>query len=235
MNDNSTRLERVFSWLSDLLSTPDPTERNLTVTFSFNGRAKRLDAWDFGAIARSIGVGEDEVRAVVEVETRGGGFDNLGRPKMLFEPHVFYREVPVILRARALERGLAYSRWGTKPYPADSYPHLQQAILLDREAALRSASWGAGQIMGFNCRAAGYSSASMMVSAFLDDEEAHLQAMVEFIASEHLDDDLRRHDWSGFARGYNGAGYAKNGYHTKLAAAFSKWSKIKDTPVPKAS
>ncbi|WP_311409719.1 N-acetylmuramidase domain-containing protein [Methylorubrum extorquens] len=33
-----------------------------------------------------------------------------------------------------------------------------------------------------------------------------------------------------FARGYNGASYAKHGYHTKLAKAFGKWSKIKDTP-----
>jgi hypothetical protein len=53
--------------------------------------------------------------------------------------------------------------------------------------------------------------------------------MVEFIKSEHLDDDLRRHSWASFARGYNGPGYRKNQYDTKLAAAFAKWSKIPDT------
>ncbi len=42
--------------------------------------------------------------------------------------------------------------------------------------------------------------------------------------------ELRRQDWAGFARGYNGAQYAKHGYDTKLAAAFATWSKIKDTP-----
>lgn len=36
--------------------------------------------------------------------------------------------------------------------------------------------------------------------------------MIRFIDAEGLDDELRRHDWSGFARGYNGAGYAKHGW-----------------------
>ncbi|MCP1548506.1 MULTISPECIES: N-acetylmuramidase domain-containing protein [Methylorubrum] len=54
--------------------------------------------------------------------------------------------------------------------------------------------------------------------------------MVRFIVTNGLDDELRRHDWAGFARSYNGASYAKHGYHNKLAAALAKWSKIKDTP-----
>jgi hypothetical protein len=36
-----------------------------------------------------------------------------------------------------------------------SYPRLAQAIAIDRPAALRSASWGLGQIMGFNHELAG--------------------------------------------------------------------------------
>jgi hypothetical protein len=32
-------------------------------------------------------------------------------------------------------------------------------------------------------------------------------------------DDLRRGDWHGFAKGYNGSSYAQNSYHTKLAKA----------------
>lgn len=65
---------------------------------------------------------------------------------------------------------------------------------------------------------------------FLDDEDRHLRAMINFLLSEGLDDDLRRHDWSGFARGYNGPKYATHGYHTKLARAYAKWARIKDTP-----
>lgn len=202
----------------------------MDILITFKGRAKPLDAWDYGRLGRLLSVGEDELRAVVEVECAGSGFDAQGRPKMLFEPHRFWRELGEAKRGVAFAKGLAYPKWGEKPYPADSYPRLIEAMKMDRPAALRSASWGLGQIMGSNCRAAGYASAEAMVLDFLDDEEKHLKAMVDFILAESLDDDLRRHDWSGFARGYNGPGYAQNGYHTKLAGAFAKWAKRPDFP-----
>ena len=84
--------------------------------------------------------------------------------------------------------------------------------------------------MGFNHGAAGYDSARAMVEAFTEDEDNHLEAMVSFIVANGLDDDLRRHDWHGFARGYNGAGYARHGYHTRLAARFAWWQGKPDTP-----
>lgn len=198
------------------------------IVTSFQGRAKRLEPVDFGRLGKLLGVGEDELRAVVEVECAGSGFDGKGRPKMLFEPHKFWQELGPQKRSVAFNQGLAYPKWGTKPYPPDSYLRLEAAMKIDRAGALRSASWGLGQIMGFNHKAAGFGSVDDMVLAFLDDEENHLKAMVDFIASEHLDDDLRRRDWSGFARGYNGAGYASHGYHTKLAAAYVKWAKRPD-------
>lgn len=204
------------------------------MTNSFKGKAKRLDAWDFGRNAKLIGrnVGEDELRAVVTVEASGSGFDAQGRLKMLFEPHRFYRELGERKRELAVTQGLAYERWGERPYPADSYPRLLAAIKIDRPGALRSASWGLAQIMGFNAKSAGYATAEDMIADFLDDEEKHLIAMVRFIISEALDDELRNHDWRGFARGYNGPGYAKHGYHTKLAAAFKAWQARPDAVAP---
>jgi len=198
----------------------------------FKGRATRLADIDLPRLGQVIGVGEDEIHAVIEVETSGGGFDSAGRPKMLFEPHIFWAELAPHRREAAAGQGLAYPKWGTRPYPKDSYPRLELALRIDRPAALRSASWGLGQILGRNARAAGYADAETMVAAFCDAEAAHLRAMITFIQTEHLDDDLRRHDWSGFARGYNGAGYAAHGYHTRLAEAFAKWSRIRDTPLP---
>ena len=42
-----------------------------------NGRAKRLDDIDLPKIGAMIGVGEDELHAVIDVESRGTSF---GRP-----------------------------------------------------------------------------------------------------------------------------------------------------------
>jgi hypothetical protein len=101
---------------------------------------------------------------------------------------------------------------------------------INSTAALMSASWGLGQIMGSNYEDAGWATIQDMVAAFCDDEENHLDAMVNFLIANHLDDDLREHRWSGLARGYNGPAYAKHGYHIKLRKAYEKWAKIKDTP-----
>ena len=193
--------------------------------------ALRLSDYDLPRIGHTIGVGEDEIHAVMEVEASGGGFDRLKRPKMLFEPHVFWRNLSGAERTRAASLGLAYAAWKPGAYPSDSYPRLTQAMAINETAALKAASWGLGQILGENHKAAGYATPQAMVLAFCERGEAeHLAAMVRFIVTNGLDDELRRHDWAGFARGYNGASYAKHGYHTKLAAAFAKWSKIKDTP-----
>jgi hypothetical protein len=206
----------------------------MTLT-SFQGLAKKLDDIDLPLIAKTIGVGEDEIHAVIDTETRGTGFDSQKRPIILFEPHIFYRLLKAdgnqVALNQAVAQGLAYPKWGTKPYPKDSYPALLKAQEINQELSLRSASWGLGQIMGFNFSMAGYTSAELMVEAFKNDEEHHLRAMVKFIVATGLDDELRRHDWAGFARGYNGAGFAKNGYDKKLAARFAAWQKIKDTPI----
>lgn len=201
----------------------------------FLGKAKRLDDLDLPKIGKLIGVGEDEIHAIIDTETRGTGFDSKNRPIILFEPHIFYKQLaahkPKALEG-AMSEGLAYKTWGTKKYPPDSYPVLAEAIEIDLELALRSASWGLGQIMGFNHSLCGYGSAEEMVNKFKDDEEEHLLAMVKFIISAGLDDELRMHNWKGFARGYNGPGFAKNRYDVKLATAYARWMKIKDTPFP---
>jgi N-acetylmuramidase len=197
---------------------------------NFNGAAKRLDDVDLPKLAREIGCGEDEIHAILDVEAAGDGFDAHGRPKMLFEPHRFYRNLTGAHCDLAVQLGLAYPKWGTKPYLADSYPRLMQAMAINETAALLSCSWGLGQIMGEHHAALDYKTVQDMVTAFCADEENQLRGMIDFIKAEHLDDELGTHTWAGFARGYNGAGYAQNRYDTKLGASFAKWKGIKDTP-----
>ena len=197
----------------------------------YKGAAKRIEDADLPRVAHEIGVGEDEIHAILDVESRGRGFDKKGRVIMLFEPHIFYRELrrDKAKRQKAVKAGLAYAKWRSK-YPKDSYPRLTRAMKIDREAAIRSCSWGLGQIMGFNHGMVGYPSAEEMVKAFAADEDNQLEAIIDFIVKAGLDDEIRRRDWAGFARGYNGPGYKKHNYHGRLARQYRKWQGIKDTP-----
>lgn len=198
-------------------------------TLTFKAPAKKLDDVDLPRIASEIQCGEDELHAVLDVETAGGSADSKGRLKMLFEPHVFYRNLKGAERDAAVKAGVAYPNWRSG-YPADSYPRLMKAIAINETAALMAASWGLGQILGENYKLAGYDSPQAMIAAFSQDEENHLQAMVDFIKGRGLARALARHDWAAFAYGYNGAKYAAHGYDKRLGAAFAKWQKIKDTP-----
>ncbi len=106
---------------------------------------------------------------------------------------------------------------------APEYARLDEALLLDRKAALKSASWGIGQIMGGNYRAAGFRGVNAMVTAMMKSENAQLQAMAKFIAGNQLAKALQQQDWAAFARGYNGPDFRKNQYDQRLAAAHAKY------------
>jgi hypothetical protein len=99
---------------------------------------------------------------------------------------------------------------------------LQEAVALNRSAALQSASWGKFQIMGYNYPVCGFAKLQDFIDAMYRDEGAHLDAFIEFVKHEGLTLPLREHRWADFARRYNGSGYAENQYDTKLAAAWVK-------------
>lgn len=195
---------------------------------NFVGTGKRLEQGDIGFAARQLGTDTAAMLAILEIEAAGRGFDTQNRPKMLFEPHVFYRNLTGAVRDRAVSAGLAYRSWIAGKYPRDSYPRLTQAIGISREAAFRSASYGLPQILGENHSLAGFSSAEQMVRAMMQGEREQLLAMVEFIKRSNLARHLNGKDftlassWREFARGYNGPGFETHGYHTRLANAYRK-------------
>lgn len=199
----------------------------------FRGEAIRVTEASIAVMAAEIGVPYYRLRGVIDVEAPRGPFDRRGRPTMLFEPHQFYKRVRVDRRAEAVRRRLAQpQRPAAGSYPADSYPRLEQAMEIDETAALASCSWGRGQVMGFNYAAAGYRSVRSMVEAMCRSESEQLRAMCMFIRSQGLVGALKRGDAVAFARGYNGAGYARDGYHTRLAAAWAAW---RERPAPAAA
>ena len=186
---------------------------------------------DFEAAATIIGCDVATIRAVWEVESNGQPFGFDGRPTILFEPHVFSRETGH--RFDKTHGGVSYPRWGQKPYPRGTaaerhtanWDKVIYAARLDRDAAYRSASYGAPQIMGFNHAACGFPDVHAFVAAISESAGAQLRAFIALIQAWKLDDEMRERRWADLARRYNGPGFAKNAYDQKLAAAYQKWSR----------
>lgn len=169
--------------------------------------------------ADKLGASVAHVRAVIAVEAGGAGFLADGRPKILFERHKFSQFTDG--RFDATHGDLSSRAPGGYRGGEQEYLRLYRALQLDGEAAVRAASWGAFQIMGFNWEACGEKSLFGFLLAVHDNEDAQLALFVEFLLSQGLAAPLRKRDWAAFARGYNGLGYAKNHYDTKLAAAYA--------------
>lgn len=189
------------------------------------GSAERLKPYELADVAKEIGVEPAALRAVQQVEASGSGFDAKDRPKALFERHHFYRNLkndPDKLE-RAIDEGLAYVRWGTRPYPKGSdavYAELTKAADIDVNATLLSTSWGMGQVMGFNFKSAGCASVEEMWEQAKRSERDQLRHMAMFIKNAGLVSTLNAKNWAAFAKAYNGPGYAQNQYDVKLAKAY---------------
>ncbi len=163
------------------------------------------------------------MRAVCDVESGGGGFLPDGRPKILFEAHIFGR-----LTHHQYDRShpnISSPVWNHALYGAagaHQYDRLEEAIGLDQTAALEAASWGMFQIMGSNYGRCGHTSIDNFIAEMRTSEGAHLTAFSAFCRSGGLVPFLISNDWVRFALGYNGEGEAKNNYHFKLAQAYAR-------------
>lgn len=190
---------------------------------------KKLTQADIVASAKALGVEPEALRAVIDVECKGDGFNADGSPVILFEPHVLWRELGKVnyytkrQQLSDLFPDICYPKWQKSAYKVrPSRQKLYVASVLHWEAAHASCSWGIGQVMGNNWKALGYLSLKAFVDDMHESEAKQLEAMCRFIKVNGLVEKLQNHDWAGFAKGYNGAGYKANRYDKKLALAYAK-------------
>jgi N-acetylmuramidase/Putative peptidoglycan binding domain len=78
--------------------------------------------------------------------------------------------------------------------------------------------------MGNNYPLAGFETVEKMVAAMSQSEDSQLAAMSTFLLNSHLNSSLQAHDWTSFARGYNGPNYVINRYDVCLNGQFQKYS-----------
>ncbi len=195
--------------------------------------ADRLSEADFALVAKLLDVETAALKAVQEVETGGkGGFFAPGKPAILFEGHIFWRE----LKKRGINpedhlagnENILYPKWERGHYVGGirEYDRLEQARKINKEAADASASWGMFQVMGFNHAACGENSVASFVDAMLKSEFNQLLLAGRFIRqSKPMHAALQAKDWATFAKCYNGPGYAENRYDEKLAKAYGKYAR----------
>jgi hypothetical protein len=110
---------------------------------------------EFKTAADTLNIEVAIIKAVAEVESHNNGFLVDGKPVILFEPFVFWRQ----LKKRNIDpksytdknedilcdsmKKVVYGRL------SEQYGKLEKAIPINREAALSSASWGSFSIDGF--------------------------------------------------------------------------------------
>jgi hypothetical protein len=189
----------------------------------FVGNATPLDSTGLKTATDALGVGAPEFWSVVSVETSGCGYLPDRRPKILFERHIFSKRTGGRYDGDYSDISNAQPG-GYSPTGAGEYERLGRAMALDSHAALQSASWGIGQVMGYNAELVGFGSVELMVSAMSASEAQQLTAMAGFIKANRLDAALRAKQWDKFAAGYNGSNYQINSYDTRLASQYQALS-----------
>lgn len=186
--------------------------------------SKKLTESDFITAARKLKAEVPVIKAVASVESRGQGFYADGFPVLLFERHKFSQFTGG--KYKSSHPHLSGAAGGYGAPGLNQRRKFNEAFELNPIAAMKSCSWGLFQIMGFNHAACGFDTVGEFVDAMKESEGRQLLAFADFVIKNKLADKLRRKDWAGFAKGYNGAGYRKNKYDEKMAAAYKKFSKV---------
>jgi hypothetical protein len=181
-----------------------------------------------------LGLGPNDtayIWTVVEVETagltQGFGFRVDRRPQILFERHIFRKYTNGRFDSEAPDISGPAGGYGSL---SEQYNKLEKALALCAssklgvEPALKSASWGMGQVMGFNHEVAGFKSAASMVKAMIRGEDRQLAAMAGFLNANGLAPLLVKKDWISFAKIYNGPNYWQNHYDMKLAEQYQRFA-----------
>ncbi|MCM1378328.1 MAG: N-acetylmuramidase family protein [Clostridium sp.] len=177
---------------------------------------------DFRIVAEELGVEIAAIKAVVEIEAGKAmkGFWAPGVPVINFDRSMY---------SRYGSKGASGGRRDTVPaglsgYALREWTQLINARRSNVDGANMGAFWGMFQIGGFNYKLCGCESVEEFVRLMSYSELEQLELFAAFIVNTGMLEDLKNKNWAGFARKYNGASYARRGYHTKMAAAYKKYS-----------
>lgn len=161
------------------------------------GDRDRLSAAAVVASAKRLGVQTAVLAAIVEVETAGReGFGLAGLPVMTFEPAVFSHLTGH--RHDNSNPDISYPVADARKLPASQelrWKQLAKVYVMDRDAALKSASWGMFMMRGAEHEAYGFETAAAMVASLAGSEARQLEALEEWIVRQDMAGALKKRDW----------------------------------------
>lgn len=197
-----------------------PATRDAIKVAFINRAAPAINDADITVLASRLGCTTKQLRTVSIVESGGKAFDDGGKPKMLFERHLFHRATN---GAYSISSFSNPKRGG---YNEDSWDKLVAAACKDPDAAFASASWGKFQVLGKHWSALGYPSAIAMAYSTVENEANSYEMLARYIEFNNLKPALRKlstnpKDCAAFAKGYNGPMFKQFAYDTKLAKAMA--------------
>lgn len=185
-----------------------------------NLNAKAITEAQIASLADRLQCTAKQIKAVAAVESSGSGFDRSGKPKILYERHMFHR----LTDGKWSVTSYSNPTWGG--YKEGSWDKLAAACAKDPDAAFGACSWGKFQVLGLHWSKLGYASSYALAVSTVESEMAHYDLLARYIEAFGLKDELRAlstdpDDCRAFANAYNGPAYQRHDYHTKLAKAMA--------------
>ena len=212
------------AWQTEMGLTPDGVAGPKTwEAIQLVTRAKITEA-DWTTLAERLGCEVNVLKAIKQVETGSTGpYDASGRPTILFEAHLFWRNLqgvgknPVALQPK--HPGILSKSWNRALYKGGirEWDRLREAWSISPIAAIRSASYGFPQILGQNFK----DSMGFVADCYMS-EVKQLEFFGRFLEGNGFGPYLKSKDWTRISIKYNGKSQAANSYDRKLREAYNK-------------
>jgi len=198
-----------------------------------NEKSPRLKKKQLKELAKSKNIEPSVLKAIMELESEGQGFNKNGTVKIKFHSHVFYQLLKDAgLDAKSLMKGnkKILQKKSSNKYTKgrkSNYKRLKKAMKINKSAALKACSYGLFQLMGNSHKEAGFKSIKAFAKAHKSSEKAQVKAFFKAAKSQNALKDLQDKDWEGFTRKFVTSEFTPKVYAIKLAKAYKKAKKKK--------
>lgn len=167
------------------------------------------------------------VKAVTQTESRGRGYFENGLPVILYERHKFFgftkpkmppppknkkaTKVAATVHPFAKFSDICNPKAGGYGPEAIQYEKFVKAALLDKNAAIKSCSWGGFQVLGEYYDQIGFSSATDLANSSIRSMDGQAKLFVGYLKMNHAAlKALFAKEWETFTYNYNGSGWKTN-------------------------